>query len=187
MARTARKKPRFVIRTNIRCEEKAAANLRAAGYRVYLPAMKKDIFHRRNKILVTRKFVLFNRYLFVYDPRPVTDFYTMRQCEGVESILGINGTPIHVPYDDVKRFIMAQRRGDFNDLLPRTKKDAAGKRFPLGSKLRVRVEHPFGGFYGQVTKIKGRGVVQAMIQIFGGLTPVDLRYEDIEPAHKDAA
>jgi transcription termination/antitermination protein NusG len=180
----------YVVRSNIRCEDRAMKSLRAAGYRVYLPVMKKDIFQRRKKVLVTRKFVLFNRYLFVRDPSPVTDFYTMQKCDGVEKLLGIKGTPIPVPREHIKHFMLAQRRGEFNDLQPKTKKDAARKKFPLGSRIRVHrkaTEHPFGGFYAQVTKIKGRGVVQAMLGIFGSMVPVDLRYEDIEPALEDAA
>lgn len=173
----------FIIRTNIRCEQRAVRSLRAKGYRAYLPVMRKDVFQRRKRVMVTRKFVLFNRYLFVGIPADRLDFYTARRCDGVECFLGINGQPARVSRETVARFLMAQRRGEFNDLLPKTKKDAARSRFPVGSRLRVRGgDHPFGGFYGRVSKIKGRGVVRAMLDIFGGLTPVDLRFEDIEPA-----
>ena len=33
----------YVVRTNIKCEEKASANIRAAGFDVYLPRSRVEI------------------------------------------------------------------------------------------------------------------------------------------------
>ena len=52
-------------------------------------------------------------------------------------------------------------------------------RFPIGARVRA-LRGPFGGFSGHVSDITGRGVVKAMLAMFGGLTPVDFTIEDIE-------
>lgn len=179
----------YVVRTNIKCEERAAKSLRAARIRVYVPKMRMTTYHHRTKKRIDKRFTLFNRYLFVsFDPSDLC-FGRARDCDGVESFLGVNGTPFRVSRKDVAHFMLAQRAGHFDKIDPRTKKDAAKKRYAPGTTLRVRrnaTDHPFGGFYGQVVKVKGRGVVQAMLEVFGGLTPVELRLEDIEPVDKAA-
>lgn len=173
----------FIIATNIQCEDRASRSLRAAGFRVYMPKMKKTIIHHRTKEPINRYFKLFNRYLFVSFPAAKdVHFGNARKCNGVETILGIDldGKPCQIPRETVRRFMLAQRRGEFNDISPLSKKQSATKKFPLGSRLRVKIDHPFGGFYGQVTKIKGKGVVQASLQLFGRLVPVELDLNDID-------
>lgn len=181
----AAKRRWFVVQTNIKCEDKATRNIRAAGYRVYMPKMKKTIIHHRTKEPINRYFKLFNRYLFIgmHDGA----FGTIRKCEGVETILGIDldGRPCEIPRATIERFMKAQRRGDFNHISPTSKKLRAKTKFPLGSRLKVKTDHPFGGFYGQVTKIKGKGVVQAQIELFGRLVPVELDVDDIDAVYVD--
>ena len=55
------------------------------------------------------------------------------------------------------------------------------KKLKLGTRIMVRPGHVFGGFHGQVTKIKGRGVIMAGFEIFGRLTPVELGVGDYAP------
>ena len=40
--------------------------------------------------------------------------------------------------------------------------------------------HPFGGFFGKVESVRGKGVVTAMIELFGRLTPVEFQADEIE-------
>jgi hypothetical protein len=68
----------------------------------------------------------------------------------------------------------------------KSKKEASKKRFAVGSRLRVHTgegfRHPFGGFYGQVVKVKGKGVVRAMINVFNGQVPMEFDPTEIKPA-----
>lgn len=177
----------FVVQTNIKCEERATRSLRAARFRVYMPKMKRTIIHHRTKQPMDRYFKLFNRYLFVsLDPNDM-DWFRLRRCDGVETVLGIDidEKPCQINRDDVRRFMMAQRAGKFNVLAPHSQKLASRKKFPIGSKLRVREGHPFGGFYGQVMDVKGRGVIKATMELFGSLVPVELKPEDIDAVYVD--
>lgn len=188
----ARERFWYVVQTNIKCEARAAKSLRAAGYRVYMPKMKKTITHHRTKKRINRYFALFNRYIFVGISADNLDFGNVRKCDGVETILGIeiDHKPCRIPRDVIVDFVRAQRRGMFDEVDAKSTKDAAKKRFAVGSQIRVRsgpgCNHPFGGFYGHVVKVKGKGVIQAMMSVFGGLTPVEFKPSEVEPV-KDAA
>lgn len=175
----------YVVRTNIKCEARASRSLRAAGYFVYRPKMKKDVWHRRKKVMDRREYVLFNRYIFVSVPAVNADWYTLRNCDGVESVLGINGRPFPVHREDVIDFMLAQRSGEFDEITHPNRKAEAEAMYPVGSILKVKdyrsSAHPFAGMHGEVLGVKGKGVVKAMLGIFGSLFPVELRFEDIEP------
>lgn len=174
----------FVVRTNIKCEDRATKSLRAARYRVYVPVMKKTIIHHRTKQPINRRFKLFNRYIFVSMAADNLDFGNVRACDGVEAILGIEGKPYEVSRQDVAHFMMAQRRGEFDSLQPLTKKQLAHK-YPVGSLLKIHKDHPFGGFYGQVEKVKGKSVVRVALQLFGRLVSVDVHKRDIDTVYRD--
>lgn len=180
----------FIVRTSIQSEARAARSLRAERIRVYVPKMRMTTYHHRTKKRIDKHFVLFNRYMFIGLPANALHFGTVRSCDGVESILGVNGKPFEVSRHDVERFMMAQRGRQFDKLDPRSRKEAATRRYKPGSSIRVRTsikDHPFGGLYGQVVKVKGKGIVQAMIRIFGGLVPIDLQPQDIEPVDDQIA
>ena len=180
----------FVVRTNIKCEEKATDNLRAAGFEVYLPRMRKDIVHHRTKCIITREFPLFNRYLFVGMPldRSQQHFGFVRACEGVECILGSGGVYLPVPVRAIDDFMAAEMDMQFDDT--RAAKIHRGeieantraqyrKMFPKGSSFLVKESAKFGGFYGEVQSVSGRGKVTAMLRLFNGLVPVEFEAGDL--------
>lgn len=183
----------FVVRTNIRCEDRAAKSLRSSGYRVFVPKMRKDIIHHRSKRWITRYFVLFNRYIFVGLPAANMDWFRLRACDGVESVLGIEGKPYQVEREDVADFMRKQRAREFDSRKPpsvttREQRDAIKKRFKLGAAFRV-LRGPWGGFSGQVESVSGKGTIKAMVALFGRLTPVEFPADTIEPVDEteDAA
>lgn len=193
MAKPARKLW-YVVRTNVQAEEKALMNIRKSGYDAYLPRMRKDIVHHRTKAIITREFVLFNRYLFVEQPAVGADWYTLRKCEGVECVLGINGTPIPVPSNAVERFREAETDMQFDDTraakihrgeIEKTHEREVRKRFPKNRHIDV-LAGPFGGFAGQVVGVTSRLTIKAMLNIFGGLVPVEFDAADIRPEERAA-
>lgn len=187
MARTRAARRWYVVQTNIKCEERAARSLRSSGFRVYLPKMKKTIIHHRTKKPIDRYFKLFNRYLFVSVEPENTNWFSLRRCDGVETVLGIDidGRPCEISREVVRRFMLAQRKGQFNVLSPHSRKLASQKRFPLGSRISLREDHPFGGFYGNVIDVKGRGIIKATMEVFGRLVPVEIKPEDVEHVYVD--
>ena len=107
----------FVVRTNIRCERRASRSLRAAGYRVYWPQMRKSSIHHRTKKRIFKRLGLLVGYVFVRMTRLSTDgrpdWYTLRSCDGVECVLGIDGKPISVRRDDIADLIRPQHPPKF--------------------------------------------------------------------------
>lgn len=188
-ARTPRRRW-YVVRTNIKCEDKAARSLRAAGYRAYVPKMRKTIIHHRTKAQIDRHFHLFNRYIFMAVIEGASVSKSARECDGVEEVLRVqhNGELAwgEVSREQIAMVMRAQRRGEFNDISPKSKKAASIKRFAMGSSIKVREGHALSGFYGTVKGIKGRGVIKAMLQIFGGAVPVELGPEWVEPVERAA-
>ena len=63
--------------------------------------------------------------------------------------------------------------------MPIDRSDRAG-RSGIGALPVVAHAHPFGGFFGKVESVRGRGVVTAMIELFGRLTPVEFQPDEIE-------
>lgn len=184
----------YVVRTNIRCEDRAAGGLSAAGYDVFLPKMRIEVVHQRTKKFIVKERILFNRYLFAALPEIDADWYTLRATDGVECVLMQNGKYQAVPDADVERFRGAQADMLFDETrearihrkeMGRTKREETLMRFPIGSWVKIKREHTFGGFYGQVTDINGRGAIMAMLQIFGGLVPAELSAGDADPANVD--
>ena len=185
----------YVVRTNIKCEKRALAALTGAGYEAYLPLMRRDVVHHRTKKVVTKEFVLFNRYLFVAQPAERADWFRLRRCDGVEAVLGSGGRYLPVDARTVAAFRQAEAELEFDETraarlrrkeIGRTRKATAAMRFPVGAAIRVKKDlahaHPFGGFFGQVESVRGRGVVTAMIELFGRLTPVQFQAGEIERA-----
>lgn len=185
----------FVIRTNIKGEAKAERNLREAGFRTYAPWQKFERLNRRKRIWIQHEMRLAPRYLFLEADMPVEDipWYVVRACEGVESVLGINGTPHRLSAAEVASLdAIRNAEADFafdetragklhRREIGKTKKETTRMKFPVGSKVRIS-DGPFSSFNGEVTNVNGRGHLSVMTEIFGRLTPVELDVDQVEAA-----
>lgn len=174
----------YVVRTNIKCEEKAERNLRRAGFSTYSPMARLERFNKRRKVWVETELRLMPRYLFVETSGEVP-WYILRACEGVEKVLGADGTPcrLHDAEEKALRDVMAAeadllfdttraakiRRGEIG----KTKRDTVRMRFPVGTPIRI-TDGPFAQFFAQVTNVTGKGKLQALVMIFGHLSPVEI-------------
>jgi len=178
----------FVVRTNIRCERRASRSLRAAGYRVYWPQMRRSSIHHRTKKRIFKRLGLLVGYVFVRmtrlsrDGRP--DWYTLRSCDGVECVLGIDGKPISVRRDDIADLMRRQRQRKFDDVylerLARVgRRKALLKKFRKGAHLRV-VDGPFDGLVADAERVNDSGTIQALVRIFSQLVPVEFEAEQLE-------
>jgi transcriptional antiterminator NusG len=181
----------FVIRTNIKCEEKAERNLRNAGFRTYAPWQKFERLNRRKKVWIQHQMRLAPRYLFLEAPASNVPWYVVRGCEGVESVLGINGSPHRLSGSEVaalNEIMRAEADFAFDETragklhrreIGKTKRETTRMKFPVGSKVRIS-DGPFTSFNGEITNVNGRGHLLVMTEIFGRMTPVELDVGQVE-------
>lgn len=159
----------FVVRTNPQCEERAKASLEAAGFISYLPKMRRETRHPRTKAWQVKEYPLLTRYLFLGMEKDREHWGYVRKCDGVECVLGINGTPLRIKASDVQDFIDAQASGEFDQM-----RRSSVKR-PYASKDPVMItEGPFQGYHGEVRSVRGKKMVEVMITLLGGMVPVSV-------------
>lgn len=191
----------YVVRTNIKSEEKAERNLRDAGFRTYAPWQRFERFNSRKKVFIRHELRLAPRYLFLDTGdlhRDRTPWGVIRGCEGVEHVLGYQGLPIPLSRvrehpdqpSDVERLeaiMSAEANYEFDETrdgklhrreIGKTKKETTRLRFPIGSKVTIK-EGPFASFSGEVTNVNGRGHVQALVGILGRLVSTELETKDL--------
>lgn len=174
----------YVVRTNIKCEEKAERNLRRAGFKTYSPLARLERFNKRRKVWVETELRLMPRYLFV-ETEGVVPWYVLRACEGVESVLGAEGRPcrLHDTEEKALRDVMdAEADLQFDTtraamikrgIIGKTKRDTVRMKFPVGASIKI-TDGPFAQFIAQVTNVTAKGKLQALVMIFGHLSPVEI-------------
>ena len=176
----------YAVRTNPKCEIKATRSLRRAGFGAYLPEMKIERQHHRTKAWIEKKLCLMPRYLFV--DMTDDDWFTLRRCDGVQSVMGVDGVYQPMPTGTVERFMAMQANLEFDDTreakrrhnkFSKTKTEMVCQKFPIGSRIRAK-DGPFSAFGGHVTNVSAQGEVQALIEMFGRLTPVQFPADDLE-------
>jgi transcriptional antiterminator NusG len=176
----------YVIRTNIKSEAKAAKELRAAGFEVYLPEYKIERFNRRRRVKIVSTLFLFPRYLFAEMPAEAIGL--ARACNGVEDMLpGRPHEPRPVTTRDVLELRDAQERlllDDTDEARRRrgetVKNTLSAMRKRLKNK-RVRViDGPFASFPGTVEAVPSLERLRVLVEIFGRETPVELEPGQIE-------
>jgi len=184
----------YVVRTNIKCEAKAADNIRLAGFDVYYPRQRVEKKHRRNNTYLVHERPLMISYIFVGMPRDEKQrhFGFVRSCEGVERFLEYQGKPIPVHGRDVQEIYLAEVDMRFDDTRAariHRKEEAASMRetikmkFPPGRHVYVADEkHPFSGFSALVDEVTKTGNVTALINLFGRQTSVEFVPEQLSAA-----
>jgi transcription antitermination factor NusG len=173
----------YVIRTNIKGEDKAMRNLSMAGYEVYYPRKRIEIKHKRTNVYSVKEQPLMMRYLFVAQPERNADWYTLRACEGVEGVLGIDG-PMRVPFRVVSQIYDAEFDMQFDDTRAarihrkeeaKTKKETTAMKFQPGLLVHAG-QGPFD-HYGHVQGVTNKGTVQVLFTMFGSMMTVEFQPE----------
>ena len=180
----------YVVRTNIKCERKAAHSLRRAGIDCYLPTMREERKNKRTHTYRTSEKALMPRYLFA---GTTLDPYFIRLCEGVEGVLGTfghRGAPISVSPEAVEQILIAEIDLQFDETRAarihrqeeaKTKKATTELRFFPGAEIEI-TDGVWKGFSGLVEQVTTRGNVQALVDVFGRLTPVEVPVDQIATA-----
>lgn len=190
----------YVVRCNIKSEDKAEENLRRLGFKTYAPWQKFERFNTRKKVWLHWELRLAPRYVFLNTgdvPREQTPWGLIRDCDGVEKVLDYLGLPMPLSAADVNalRSIMdAEANHEFDETragklhrreIGKNKRETTRMRFPVGSKITIK-DGPFASFSGEVTNVNGRGHVQALVGILGRLVSTELSTKDIAPEVKAA-
>ncbi|MBZ3691004.1 transcription termination/antitermination protein NusG [Phyllobacterium calauticae] len=179
----------YVVRTTVKGEERAFENILKAGYAVYFPRRRVEVQHRRTKTFVVKEQPLMPRYLFVGQRAVNPDFYTLRNCDGVEGILGVDGRPLRVSGNDVEAIYIAEIGMDFDDTkaarIHRREeavsiRENIARQFPAGQGVVVSDKsNPFAAFGGVVEEVTRTGRIVALMEIFGRMTPVEFKVGQI--------
>lgn len=175
----------FVIQTNPNCERKAAAELRRAGVRAYLPKRSFERRNRRTGVVNVKTVPLLTGYLFIRFPQDIQDWFTVRRCQGVKGVLMIDGVYGQIPNSIVASFMRRQRGGEFGKpaLEPVSKRRARLRdKFWEGRRMQV-TDGPFASFIATIEKLHKSGDVEAAVTIFGRATLVrfDKPEETLKP------
>lgn len=137
-------------------ELRAADDLRAAGFDVLVPMGKRWVRPRHTKSRREVSRPAFPRYVFLQMDyaRPGHDWMTVRETDGVESVLCNNSAPVRVADRTIEDLRVAQDMGLFDEdgIQPVI-------RFHKGDKVEI-TEGPLGGYIATVRKApKGKGEV----------------------------
>lgn len=177
----------FVVRTNPNCETKAAANLSRAGYGPYVPVWRREKQHRRTKQWTETVRPLMTGYLFVEMPHGPLDWFTLRACQGVKGVLGVTDArgetkPFPIPSRLVERVMAAQLNLMFDDTREaKARRGQEAAQYRPGEQIMV-TKGPFASFTATVDSVRPNGTVQALIDIFGRMTLMDLAADQVEMA-----
>ncbi len=98
----------YVIYTNIKCERRALAGLRARGVAAYLPEVTTRRKPRQGRKMVETVRAVFPRYLFAGVDRAAGQTLDQaRRCDGVEGVLsfGLEGPALQVSAREIRRVI----------------------------------------------------------------------------------
>lgn len=187
----------YVVRTNVKCEEKASENIRKAGYDVYYPHRRVEVKNRRTHTYTTRESALMPRYLFLGLPQDNRNFFKVRGCDGVECILGVDGRPVRISADHVEAIYLAEVDMQFDETRAarvhhkeeaRSRKAKTEDEFSPGRPIFVTERgNPFAAFGGIVDAVTNAGRVIALLNIFGRMTPVEFEARQLSLASRPAA
>lgn len=147
----------FAVVTNPCCEVRAQLGMEAAGYRTFMPKLRKWISHARVKKAVERP--LLSRYVFVEVDHPRQSFATLRRVNGVESMLAINGIPCVIPRKFIEDFLQRYMAGEWDYV--------EKEPLPIGARVRI-VEGQFDDLLATIIQVKGGR--QLMVKLLDSTT-----------------
>src|SRR5690242_8425600 len=134
----------YLVNSRSKGEKTAAFNLRAQGFRAFLPQFEKTVRHARR--LVTVQAPLFQRYLFVSLDLERDRWLSVHSTVGVARLISSEKGPIPVPVGVVETLI-ANSEGDL------TRLDAG---LVKGQSVRI-LTGPFADLIGRLERLGEAG------------------------------
>jgi transcription antitermination factor NusG len=184
----------YIIQTNPQGERKAAAELRRAGLRVYMPKRQIEAKHARKNLTAIKRRPVLVGYLFVrfprerMDTRGVPHFAKARACQGVKDFVRVINAhdewePWPIPDRVVAALMARNRRHEFDDdKLQAWWKAEQKARFAKLVTPGARV------FEAIVIGLTSSNAVKANVEIFGRETPVifESPRDQLEPVERES-
>lgn len=134
----------FCYRCDVGCDERARKGLGSLGYDVWAPMMLKTIQVNRKAVEVERP--LFGRHGFIRIDPNRQGFGLVLRTRGVESVIGVTGTPSSIP-DEIISDLRARAGVGAFDFRP---KPATGPK--VGDKVEIAGDGPFRGWVCEVAE-----------------------------------
>lgn len=154
----------FAVQTNPNCEDKAARNLIAEGFVVYLPMETRwwrPTIRGKKGPQEAKSYPRMVGYLFVGMCR-MQSFYVLRAAQGVRGLVGINGKPSPIPEVVIRWMQGREERGYYDDTRKIVGKHKEGDQI-------VIAEGAFTGHFGRVLEAICDGKLRIEIAgLFGG-------------------
>lgn len=182
----------FVVRSQVRQEDRAARSIQQAGFDVYLPTMRLEKKHRRNNTYSEVEKPLMVGYLFVGFTSFARHFGMVRKCDGVYDFVKVQGEPIPVGAKEVLAIQIAETEMVFDDTRAarihrkeeaKTRKLTTEMKFPAGRAVFVSdPKHAFVDFPAIVDEVTKTGNVKALINLFGRAVAVEFQATQLTPA-----
>jgi len=182
----------FVVRSKVRQEDRAAYNIRRAGFDVYLPIMKFERKHRRTNTYSIIEKPLMTGYLFVGFASFAKHFGMVRGCDGVYDFLTVAGEPIPIPSQAVVDMQVAETDMRFDQTRAarihrgeeeRTRRDNIKKQFAKGKAVTISdAKHPLVDIKAIVDEVTSTGSVVALVNMFGQLVRAEFTANQLTPA-----
>ena len=164
---------------------RASSHLIDAGYTLYAP-MERDFVVprsntlplglRKNRHLLKREKLTpyFGSYRFIRFDAAVDPWHDLFKLAGVHGIGVANGMPVPLPDALIERL----RAEEVNGAIPASVSVKA-LIFSIGDTARVK-DGPFSGFTGKVERIDESGRIRLLLELFAGLTPVDMTADEVD-------
>src|SRR5215470_8170644 len=159
----------FLVRTRPKCEQKAAWNLQAQSFRIFLPQILKTVRHARQ--LRTVRAPLFPGYLFIILDPGRDRWLAVRSTIGVSSLFTANGGPVPVPSGVVELLI---ERTDGSNV---TRLDLD---LVEGQSVRI-LSGPLADFVGSLERLDTAGRVRVLLDIMGSAVRVKVPRSALAP------
>lgn len=161
----------FVAQTQVRAELLAMQNLARQGFKAFCPRFRKARRHARrlDEILVP----VFPGYVFVsFDPNRDP----WRSINGTIGVLRLVGTTSNRPQPMPRHAMEAIRARCEGDLMT-----GSVVNFKPGQQVRL-LTGPFVNQFAEVERLDDRGRVRVLLNILGGVSPVDVSICAIDTA-----
>lgn len=168
----------YIVRTNPQCENRAVRSLTEAGFDAYTPILRKPIIHHRTKKRIVREFPLMRGYIFLGMGGPQRHWGFVRKCDGVKSILGIDGRPLAIDTADVEAFRSRELAGEWDG---EKKRKTRTHGFFKDQEVFIK-NGPFTGFVAHVVDPRGLKAIRAVLSIFGRATEMTIPCDYLEAA-----
>ncbi|WP_062235836.1 transcription termination/antitermination protein NusG [Aureimonas sp. N4] len=153
----------YVVKTNPRCEDRAALSIARAGFGVYLPTFKKEFRHAKAKRWISRRYPVFVGYLFAeLDDGSEAHFGNVRRCDGVKDFLGKSAAGnwiADIPQSDVEAIRASVTSGAFDQLRPLAERLKKGDRVMIDMGAMI-------GQHAEVTEV-GKARASVLVEMFG--------------------